>query len=81
MTPWSGPALMHVLLKWSPAREPATIERHLEIAKQRGSVWWGYIGTSPPSAQGEQMLQLELDGGAQVFAYLYETGSDPTVAR
>ena len=24
-------------LKWSPAREPATIERHLKIAKQRGA--------------------------------------------
>jgi hypothetical protein len=81
MTPWSGAALMHVLLKWSPTREPATIERHREIAQRRGSVWWGYIGGNPPTEQREQMLRLELDGGADVFAYLYETGSDPGMAR
>src|SRR5215213_9945723 len=81
MTPWSGSALMHVLLKWSPARERATIERHREIADRRGSVWWGYIGGAPPSAQRAQALRLELDGGADVFAYLYETGSDASAAR
>ncbi|MGY4772905.1 McrB family protein (plasmid) [Kribbella sp. CWNU-51] len=81
MAAWSGPALMHVLLKWSPSRNPATIESHRTIAEQRGSVWWGYIGSQPPADQRERMYRIELEGGADVFAYLYETGSDPSEAR
>jgi hypothetical protein len=81
MAPWSGPALLHMLLKWSPEREPATVERHRQVAERRGSVWWGYIGDQPPSEQRERMYRIELDGGAAVFAYLYESGSDPGEAR
>jgi hypothetical protein len=81
MTPWRGSAIMHLLLKWSPTRRGDTIEQHKRIADESDFVWWGMIATSPPAEQRLSWVRLQLDGGADVFAYLYETGSPPSSAR
>jgi hypothetical protein len=33
--------LIDLVLKWSPRLYSDTIERHIEVASNRGSVWWG----------------------------------------
>ena len=48
---------------------------HRAVADERGRVWWGLLGDARPSVQRLRELRLELEGGADLLAYLYETGS------
>jgi len=81
MEPWTGHALMHLLLKWNPDRRADTVKAHRVIAEREGGVWWGIISGNPPSQTRQRDLRLELDGGVDVYAFLYETGLPPSQAR
>jgi hypothetical protein len=43
--------LIDLVLKWSPGLRPDTIERHREVARKHGAVWWGRL-TWRPDATG-----------------------------
>ena len=45
-----GADALHLVVKWSAAYGPETIERHIDVAKQHGAVWWG-LATSSESAE------------------------------
>ena len=45
-----GADALHLVVKWSAAYGPETIERHIDVAHQHGAVWWG-LATSSESAE------------------------------
>jgi 5-methylcytosine-specific restriction enzyme B len=62
---------MHVVLKWSSDLETQTIELHSAKAAQRGSVWWGRVGSSPISTTRFQRLDGQLSEEIPTYAFLY----------
>jgi hypothetical protein len=72
------PELLHLLLKWSPARRADTIEVHQRIAERAGVVWWGAISRSVlVSTERLQVIEAQLQRGQQTYAFLYRTGDEP----
>lgn len=68
---------MHMVLKWSPDREPRTVELARGVADEAGSVWWGRLGTSDAAGMSEARLTAmreQLGSGLTARAYLYRRG-------
>jgi hypothetical protein len=64
----------HLLFKWSPDRDPETIEKHRRVAESRGSVWWGRLGNPESSGMSADKLELirgQLNSGAEIYAFIY----------
>ncbi len=66
---------IHLLFKWASDREPDTINLHLRVAGQRGSVWWGKFGTGSMSEAKLSQLQQQLADGVSTSVFLYGGGS------
>jgi hypothetical protein len=69
---------IHLLFKWSPDREPKTLEFHREIAEQEGAVWWGQ---SKGNRSGRLLRQENLDqirdqiqAGRPTYVFFYGNG-------
>jgi hypothetical protein len=68
---------LHLLLKWSPDREPRTVELHKRIADREGSVWWGKLGSRARAALSRQnvgRLRAQLAAGTPTSIILYRPG-------
>jgi hypothetical protein len=38
--------VLHLVVKWSATYGADTVERHIEVARDKGSVWWGLAATT-----------------------------------
>lgn len=68
---------LHLVLKWSPDREPRTIELAREAADQHGSMWWASPGGAGSGISESQIrgLQEQLAKHPGVTrAFLYRRG-------
>lgn len=76
LTALEGPGAppVDLVLKWSAARNPETIERHREVAERRGAVWWGRVTEDPRrtgmSARRLGILERQLDRGEETHVFL-----------
>jgi MoxR-like ATPase len=69
---------IHLVLKWSPALEPKTIEYHREVDAAHGGVWWGRVskpGTSGMAADRLQKFRDQLERGSLTHVYLHSAQS------
>jgi MoxR-like ATPase len=69
----SGPAPMDLVVKWSAAIEPKTIEQHREITDEHGSVWWALFGTEGSGKLSDASfarLSAQLEHGTDTYVYL-----------
>ena len=65
------PIMCEACPAWNADREPATIERHKEVAENKGSVWWGRFGKHDTSGIASERVQAVLQGvGQRVGAVL-----------
>ena len=68
---------VHLLLKWSAERNPATIEEHRAVVRSKGAVWWGKFGTPGTTAISDARLNVikrQLHDGIETHCYLYRKG-------
>jgi 5-methylcytosine-specific restriction protein B len=69
---------IHIVLKWSPDREPQAITLSRAVAERQGSVWWGCLGgrgTSGMASARLAALHAQLDANiGPTYAYLYRRG-------
>jgi MoxR-like ATPase len=70
---------LDLVLKWSPSRNPETIELHREVAEQHGAVWWGRVAKDP-SKRGMSERKLkefadQLARGEETLVFLHGNGS------
>jgi hypothetical protein len=68
---------VHLLLKWSTDRNPATIEEHRAVVRSKGAVWWGKFGTPGTTAISDARLNVirrQLHDGIETHCYLYRKG-------
>lgn len=64
---------IHLIVKWSPRFEPQTDERHIEVARERGVVWWGmFSSTGGPKVAEERVEQLrsQLEADRETFVFI-----------
>jgi MoxR-like ATPase len=83
-TPATEGAAIHLLLKWSPADDPDTLDKHLAVAAAHGGrVWWGNFtrGTRRAGDGRVAVIRRQLEAGTQTNAYLYRSGPNPAVWR
>lgn len=63
---------IHLVLKWSPEREPRTIEKHRQIAESQGSVWWGrFARAEAPTIGPSKLEQLNAQISAAVATHVF----------
>lgn len=66
---------VHLVLRWSQAREPQTVTLHREVAEAHGSVWWQDPGSGPgPSATTVARLRRQVEDDIPTFVFLHRTG-------
>lgn len=68
---------LHLVLKWSPDREPETIRMAHEVAERSGSVWWGRLGQGDAAGMSKARMAAmreQLARGTHTNAYLYRRG-------
>jgi hypothetical protein len=65
---------VHLLLKWSPEHAADTIERHKQVAQERGSVWWGKFGKLGISEP--RLIQIRTQLGAGMETSVFLSGAD-----
>jgi hypothetical protein len=68
--------LIDLVLKWSPRLVPDTIERHIEVASEQGSVWWGRqcaedSGVVGLGAEWLEKLRGQLAARKPTYVYLH----------
>jgi hypothetical protein len=66
--------LIDLVLKWSPRLRPDTIERHREVAAERGSVWWGRLSDSDSPGLGyewQETFQAQLTAHQRTYVFLH----------
>jgi MoxR-like ATPase len=70
---------LDLVLKWSPSRNPETIELHREVAERRGAVWWGRVAKDPGKrGMSEKRLsefEEQLARGEETLVFLHGNGS------
>jgi len=66
----SSVIMLHLLLKWNPARNPHTIQAHKAIADRLGACWWGKFGT-PIGDQRVDFFSGLIDAGQTPHVYLW----------
>jgi hypothetical protein len=73
--------MIDLVLKWSPTRRSDTIERHRDVVRQYGAVWWGRLRRSSRAAglgsEWLQELRAQLVAGHTTFVFLH-SGSGGT---
>ena len=47
---------IHLIVKWSAAHGPDTVGKHMAVASDRGSVWWGLRGTPDKPKIGSESI-------------------------
>jgi MoxR-like ATPase len=65
---------IHLVLKWSPKLEPATIEHHRAVAEEHDAVWWGRRGSESATglaAQWLSKLKQQLREGSTTYVFLH----------
>lgn len=72
----SDVSAIHLVLKWTPDRQPRTIELHREVAESdRGAVWWGRVSKDPSvtglASEWLQRLRDQLQRGSETFVFLH----------
>jgi 5-methylcytosine-specific restriction protein B len=68
---------VHLLLKWSAERNPATIDQHTAVVRSKGAVWWGKFGNPGTTAISDARLtavRRQLQDGVETHCYLYRKG-------
>lgn len=67
--------MIDLVLKWSYRRRPDTIERHREVASDRGSVWWGRVSYSESSVglgvEWIERLRAQIAEHRHTFVFLH----------
>jgi hypothetical protein len=66
--------MIDIVLKWSPRLRSDTIQRHIEVASKRGSVWWGRRASSHTvglAAEWLEELRSQLAAGRQTYVFLH----------
>jgi hypothetical protein len=66
--------VIDIVLKWSPRLCSDTIERHIEVASKRGSVWWGRRTSSHTvglGAESLEKLRSQLAACRQTYVFLH----------
>jgi MoxR-like ATPase len=65
---------VHLVVKWSAIHGADTVERHMELANERGEVWWGlYAAASSAFRLSEQwtgQLHAQIDAGRDAFVFI-----------
>ncbi len=70
----SGAPVFHLILKWSPKVDPQTIEKHLDVVREKGAVWWGRLGTPGKSSLSQKnfdRLQGQVRDGVVTYIFLH----------
>jgi hypothetical protein len=74
---------MHFLIKWNPEREADTLQRHLDVAKSKGTSWWACVTSSKTRRAAPERvdtIQRQLAQGRTTVAFWYKTGAAPEQA-
>jgi MoxR-like ATPase len=69
---------IHLVLKWTPAVDPETIDHHREVAAEHGAVWWGRLGSKGSTGLAQRWLkklQQQLQQGSTTYVFLYNWAS------
>jgi MoxR-like ATPase len=73
----SGPAdpdALHLVVKWSAGRRADTVERHIEVANEKGAVWWGLATSgnaeSRVSEQWLARLRTQIAAGTPTHVFI-----------
>jgi hypothetical protein len=74
------PALQ-LVVKWSPRFRPDTVERHIEVTKEEGAVWWGLRTSAAEDWKISEAwltkLRSQISGGIATYVFI----SGPTCWR
>ncbi len=74
---------IHLWLRWQPADEPETISRHIKVANEKGSVWWGQFTTGATRMADASVARFvrQLEAGTPTFVYFVRSGARPDTAE
>jgi MoxR-like ATPase len=65
---------VHLVVKWSAAYGADTVERHIEVASDRGEVWWGLYAAPTSefrvSDRWTDQLHAQIDAGRDTFVFI-----------
>lgn len=53
----TAPPPIHLIVKWSATHGPDTVDRHIAVANEHGSVWWGLRGSESEPKIGAKTLE------------------------
>lgn len=56
-----------------------TVQKHIEVLEEKGSVWWG-MRTTPRLEMMEQ-IKGQIEEGKQTFAFIYESKTPPELSQ
>jgi MoxR-like ATPase len=72
---------LHLVVKWSARSRPDTVERHIEVANDKGAVWWGLRASASedPRLAEEWFTQLRSQVSSGLATYVFISG--PTCWR
>lgn len=76
--------VMHLLVKWSPARERDTLAKHHKVAAEQGTTWWGCESSAESrrvAAWRVDVLRRQLREPGATEVYLYRLGDGPDQAE
>jgi hypothetical protein len=73
--------VLQLVVKWSSRSRPDAVERHIEIAEEKGAVWWGLLTSASEgwkmSEQWFTQLRGQISRGLATYAFI----SGPTCWR
>ena len=72
---------LHLVVKWSARSRPDTVERHIEVAEDKGAVWWGLRTSAAEewrmSEEWFTQLRSQISRGLSTYVFI----SGPTCWR
>jgi MoxR-like ATPase len=69
---------IHLVLKWSAAIDPETVDKHREVVDAHGASWWGRQSKPGVTGLAESWitkLRAQLENGSTTFVFLYSAQS------
>jgi len=69
---------IHLVLKWSAALDPETVDKHLGVVEVHGASWWGRKSNPGVTGLAESWittLRAQLENGSTTFVFLYSAQS------
>jgi len=76
MRPFTPPSdLLHLVVRWSFPKDPATVEVHRTAALVEGEVWWRQLGTQTVlSDTNISAIQTQIAAGFETFVFVCRSG-------